>query len=165
MLICCASFLCTQWCNKHFSQKHGINSVKICWCSNCIWVEITFDNIAIYETCVTVPVVPPQSNVPCNRWHGYCPCHAAITLFLGLALDGKLWFNCFCPGRFNCSKMAELCQTAHRPPEWNLYQEDRMMSPRVLKISVCKSRPFRMLSSLLQRIVFVNFIAIVGAKS
>jgi hypothetical protein len=93
------------------------------------------------------------------------PCHSAITLFPVLALDGKRGFISFCAGHRGCSKMAEIGLSVHCLIECNLYQEDRMMSPGVLKISARKSRPVRRLLSMRQRTVFVSLFAIIGAKS
>jgi len=61
--------------------------------------------------------------------------------------------------------MAEVRLIVHRLLECNLYQADRMMSPRVLEISAHKSLPVRTLLCLRQRTVFVSFVAIIGVKS
>jgi hypothetical protein len=140
------------------SQKHGIHRVKICRCSNGICVVTTFDHIAIYERDM-------RDYTLCHRHLMYVREYLAIDgmemllacLFLVLTQDDKRRFICFRSSHIDCSKMAELYLTVHRLLEWNLYQEDRMMSPRVLKISVCKSRPVRTLSSLQKGTVIFHF--------
>jgi hypothetical protein len=126
MLICCAFFFAHNGVmNKCVSQKHGINSVKICWCRDGIGVETMSDYIAIYERNTRDRVLCVMA-IKCSQWSAvqymawkwgelaYHPCHTAITLFLILALDGKRRFLGFCFGHLGCSKMAALCLILHR---------------------------------------------------
>jgi len=88
--------------NKYFSQKHGINGVKIGRCSNGIWVETTFDNNAIYERNMRDCTLCHRHLIYSIEYldidgmqmlvHAYYSCPSAITLFLLVALGGKWRF-------------------------------------------------------------------------
>jgi hypothetical protein len=93
------------------------------------------------------------------------PCHTAIALFLSLALGGIRRFLCIGFGYRSCSKMAALCLTLHRLLLRNVYEEDRMMSPRVLKNSVYANLEQFVNCICDSDLQYVGFSAIIGAKS